>query len=68
MYVYLPSDGETTALARVARTLDCYEAPIGLVDVAVQSGWVLMYANEVRQVPYGICRLARALLRRPCVT
>ncbi|GFR40361.1 hypothetical protein Agub_g908 [Astrephomene gubernaculifera] len=40
------NDAETTALARVARTIDCYEAITGLVDVSLPDGWMLMYANE----------------------
>ncbi|GIL95747.1 hypothetical protein Vretimale_1598 [Volvox reticuliferus] len=39
-------DAETTALARVARTVDCYDAVTGLVDISLPDGWMLMYVSE----------------------
>ncbi len=57
--LYCSTDAETTALARVARTIECYESVTGLVDISLADGWMVMYVNEVRQtvgVPRGESR------------
>ncbi|EFJ41094.1 hypothetical protein VOLCADRAFT_98978 [Volvox carteri f. nagariensis] len=45
-----PDDAETTALARVARTIECYDTVTGLVDISLPDGWMLMYVNEAWEV------------------
>ncbi|GLI70098.1 hypothetical protein VaNZ11_014877 [Volvox africanus] len=60
-------DPETTALARVARTMECYDAVTGLVDISLPEGWMLMYVNEAWETvcsPWTRKQLVGRLLQR----
>ncbi|GIL44144.1 hypothetical protein Vafri_1673 [Volvox africanus] len=60
-------DAETTALARVARTIECFDAVTGLVDIGLPEGWMLMYVNEAWETvcsPWTRKQLVGRLLQR----
>ncbi|KXZ45129.1 hypothetical protein GPECTOR_58g578 [Gonium pectorale] len=58
------NDAETTALARVARTLECYATVTGMVDISLSDGWMIMYVNEMWESLVAPCKRQQLLGRK----